>query len=73
MARTHLVAIRAFVQFMRFGALVGRRCGKCGVHAPATAGNEVFERYCRVQRNTLELLVMPLPAMLIAAAYWDPR
>ena len=73
MAWIHLVAVLALFQFMLFGALVGRARGKYGVHAPATTGNEVFERYYRVQMNTLELLVLLLPAMWIAAAYWDPR
>ena len=73
MAWIHLVALLAVLQFILFGALVGRARGRYGVQAPATTGNEVFERYYRVQMNTLELLVMLLPAMWIAAAYWDPR
>lgn len=73
MAWTYLVASLALFQFLLFGALVARARGKYGVHAPATTGNEVFERYYRVQMNTLELLVLLLPAMWIAAAYWDPR
>ena len=73
MAWIHLVALLVLVQYLLFGALVGRARGKYGVHAPATTGNEVFERYYRVQMNTLELMVVLLPAMWIAAAYWDPR
>lgn len=73
MAWIHLVAVLALFQFLLFGALVARARGKYGVHAPATTGNEVFERYYRVQMNTLELLVLLLPALWIAAAYWDPR
>lgn len=69
----NLVALLALVQYLLFGALVGRARGKYGVHAPATTGNEVFERYYRVQMNTLELIVVLLPAMWIASAYWDPR
>lgn len=73
MAWINLVALLALVQYLVFGALVGRARGKYGVQAPATTGNEVFERYYRVQMNTLELMVVLLPAMWIAAAYWDPR
>ena len=73
MAWINLVALLALVQYLVFGALVGRARGKYGVHAPAITGNEVFERYYRVQMNTLELMVVLLPAMWIAAAYWDPR
>jgi glutathione S-transferase len=69
----HLVAVLALFQYMIFGALVGSARGKYGVRAPATTGNEVFERHYRVQMNTLELMVVLLPAMWIAAAYWDPR
>lgn len=72
MAWIHLVALLALAQYLLFGALVGRARGKYGVHAPATTGNEVFERYYRVQMNTLELMVVLLPAMWIAAAYWNP-
>jgi glutathione S-transferase len=73
MAWIHLVALLALVQYLAFGALVGSARGKYGVQAPATTGNEVFERYYRVQMNTLELMVALLPALWIAGAYWDPR
>ncbi len=73
MAWIHLVALLALVQYLMFGALVGSARGKYGVQAPATTGNAVFERYYRVQMNTLELMVVLLPAMWIAAAYWEPR
>lgn len=73
MAWIHLVALLALIQYLLFGALVGRARGKYGVHAPATTGNEVFERYYRVQMNTLELMVVLLPAMWMAATYWDTR
>jgi len=73
MAWIHLVALLALVQYLLFGALVARARGKYRVPAPATTGNEIFERYYRVQMNTLELMVVLLPAMWIAAAYWDPR
>lgn len=73
MAWIHLVALLALIQYLLFGALVGRARGKYGVQAPATTGNEVFERYYRVQMNTLEMMVVLLPAMWIAAAYWSPR
>jgi uncharacterized MAPEG superfamily protein len=32
----------------------------------------MFERYYRVQMNTLELLVIFLPSLWIAASYWSP-
>jgi glutathione S-transferase len=43
------------------------------VAAPATTGNPIFERYYRVQANTIETLIVFLPALWIAATYWSPR
>ena len=60
------------MQFFFFGFSVGRAREKYNVKAPATTGNEIFERYFRVQMNTLELLVMFIPAILIAAQFWSP-
>lgn len=67
-----LVAVLALLQFIAFGLMVGKARGKYGVHAPATAGHPQFERMYRVQMNTLELLVLLLPAMYLAARYWSP-
>lgn len=66
----HIVAVLAIVQFFLFGILVGRARAKYGVRAPATTGNEHFERAFRVQMNTLEQLIAFLPALLIAGLYW---
>jgi glutathione S-transferase len=65
-----LVAMGALLQFIFFGAQVGQARGKFGVAAPAVTGHEGFERIYRVQMNTLELLVVLLPAMYAAARYW---
>lgn len=69
MALVHLVIALALAQFFVFGAAVGRARAKYGVAAPATSGNEMFERYFRVQMNTLELLVMFVPAAWLFAEY----
>lgn len=65
-----IVAVVALLQFFVFAVLVGRARMKYGVRAPATSGHEMFERAYRVQMNTLELLVLFLPALYIAATYW---
>ncbi|PJK09280.1 hypothetical protein CO608_07290 [Lysobacteraceae bacterium NML08-0793] len=65
-----LIAALAVLQFLFFGFLVGRARGKYGVKAPAVTGHEIFERSYRVQMNTLELLVVFLPALYLAARYW---
>ncbi|HEY3730001.1 MAG TPA: MAPEG family protein [Steroidobacteraceae bacterium] len=69
-----LITVLALLQFVYFGVLVGRSRERLGIRAPAVSGNETFERYYRVQMNTLELLVLLLPALWIAtvfvAGYW---
>ncbi len=40
--------------------------------APATSGNEQWERLYRVQQNTLEQLMIFLPALWIFATYVSP-
>jgi uncharacterized MAPEG superfamily protein len=67
-----LVTLVALVQFFIFGLLVGRARGIYGVKAPAVAGHEVFERAYRVQMNTLELLIILVPALYLSAKYWSP-
>lgn len=69
MALVHLVIALALMEFFAFGAAVAKARGKYGVTAPATTGHEIFERYFRVQMNTLELLVMFVPAIWIFARY----
>ncbi len=66
-----LVTAVAIAQYIWFGVLVGQARGRYGVHAPAVTGHETFERYYRVQMNTLELLVPMVPAMYLAARYWS--
>ena len=51
---------------------VGIARDKFGVKAPATTGNENFERYYRVQMNSLEMAVVFIPSLLLASQYWPP-
>ena len=53
MAYVDIVTALALLQFVYFGIQVGRARGRFGVKAPAITGNEQFERYFRVQQNTL--------------------
>jgi len=66
------VVVAALFQYFVFSIFVGRARSRYGVKAPATTGNEIFERYYRVQMNTLELLVIFLPSIYLAAKYWSP-
>ena len=68
----YLVVGLALLQFFLFGVAVGKARGTYNVPAPATTGNEVFERYFRVQMNTLENLVILVPALLLFATFVNP-
>jgi hypothetical protein len=72
MAYVDIVTILAVLQFIVFGIKVGGARGRYGVKAPATTGNEIFERYFRVQQNTLELLLCLLPALYLCSRYLNP-
>ncbi len=52
MAYVDIVTVLAVLQFLVFGFQVGGARGKYGVKAPATTGNEIFERVFRIQQNT---------------------
>jgi uncharacterized membrane protein YecN with MAPEG domain len=67
-----LITAVALLQFLYFGIQVGRARARYAVAAPATTGNEHFERHFRVQMNTLELLVMLLPALWLFGSYVSP-
>jgi glutathione S-transferase len=67
-----IVTVLAVLQFIMFGFQVGRARGKYGVKAPATTGNEIFERVFRIQQNTLEQLVGFLPGIYLFSRYFSP-
>ena len=69
MTLVNLVLMLALVEFVFILMAVGRARETYKVPAPATTGNEVFERYCRVQNNTLEQLIIFVPAIVTFAYY----
>ena len=73
MAWLDLVMTLCLIQLVAFSMLVGRARIRYDIKAPATSGHETFERLFRVQMNTLELLVVLIPAMWLAAKYWAPH
>jgi len=73
MAPAAIVIIIAVFEYMTFAFLVGRARARYGVKAPATTGHEVFERYFRVQQNTLETLVAFIPGISLFALFVDPN
>jgi glutathione S-transferase len=72
MAYVDIVTALALLQFMVFGFKVAKARGRYGVKAPAVAGNESFERFFRVQQNTLEQLIVFLPALYLFSHYNSP-
>lgn len=64
-----LVSILALMQYFFFVAMVGKARGTYSVKAPATTGNEMFERVFRVQQNTLEQLIIFLPSIYLFGLY----
>jgi glutathione S-transferase len=64
-----IVAALALIEYSVFGLQTGQARGRYGVKAPATTGNEIFERHYRVQQNTVEQLVVFLPSLYLFAAY----
>mgnify|MGYP001820975508 FL=1 len=72
MEATVIVTIIALLQYSYFGVLVGSARGKYGVSAPALTGSEEFERMNRVHLNTLEQLIVFIPALWMHAHYASP-
>jgi glutathione S-transferase len=72
MAYVDIVTALAVLQFIVFGFRVGSARGRYGVKAPAVTGNETFERYFRVQQNTLEQLIVFLPGLYLFSHYSSP-
>lgn len=64
-----IVTVLALITYFGQLILVGRARGKYDVKAPATTGNEIFERYFRVQMNTLEQLIIFLPSLWLFALF----
>lgn len=67
-----IIGLLAVIQLVVFGVLVSRARGTYGIAAPATTGHPVFERYYRVQMNTVETLLAFLPGLWLGAKYWSP-
>ena len=72
MAYIDIVTALALLQFMFFGYKVAGARMKLGIKAPAITGNEIFERHFRVQQNTLEQLVVFIPALYLFGRQVNP-
>lgn len=59
----------ALVEYMVFGAFVGKARDTYNIQAPAVSGHEVFDRYFRVHQNTLEGLIIFIPSIYAFGVY----
>jgi glutathione S-transferase len=63
MALLTIITMLAIIECIYFGMKVGKARGEYGIAAPAVTGHDMFERHYRVQMNTLEQIVIFLPAL----------
>ena len=64
---TTLAILIALLIFLGLGIVVGKARATYGVAAPLSSGHPEFDKRNRVHLNTLEQLVMFVPAMVFAA------
>ena len=69
MELTAIVIALALLEYGVITILCGSARGRYGVVAPATIGDPTFERYFRVQQNSVEQLIIFVPAMLLFGHY----
>ena len=63
------IALSASYLLLSFGLRTGINRGKFGVSAPSISGNKSWERINRVHINTLEQLIVFIPAILAFSYY----
>jgi len=68
----YLVTLLILLEYLTIGYLVSKARSRFKVRAPAVTGHPEFERYFRVQQNTIEQLVVVLPAMWIFGLTLSP-
>ena len=62
-----VVLMLILLQTLYFGIEVGRARQRLRIEAPAVSGNDEFDRYFRAHQNSLEQLIVFLPAVLVGA------
>jgi len=67
MSFVSFVASLALLEYLIIVLLTGRARATYNVDAPATTGHPMFERWIRVQQNTVEQLVVFIPALFLFA------
>ena len=70
---TTLVAVAALAVYVWLAMWVGKVRGKYGVVAPSEDGPPEFRRIFRAHMNTLEQIVLFLPALAMFAMAWGDQ
>ena len=68
----YLMTLLILLEYLCMGYLVSAARARFKVRAPAVTGHPEFERYFRVQQNTIEQLVVVLPSMWIFGLTLSP-
>jgi len=68
-----IVAALVLIEYMVIVWLTGQARGRYGVAAPATTGHPIFERWLRVQTNTVEQLVIFFPGLWLFSEHVSPN
>ncbi len=69
MALIGIVIGLALIEYFATVFLCGRARSRYEIVAPSTTGDSTFERYFRVQQNTMEQLIIFLPAIALFGVY----
>ena len=72
MENATLIVLLALLQYVWFTVRVGTTRGKYEVNAPACEGDETWRRMFRIQQNTMEQLIILVPASYTFAYYTSP-
>ncbi|HEY3644331.1 MAG TPA: MAPEG family protein [Gammaproteobacteria bacterium] len=72
MSLAYLAILAIIIEYALIGSMVAVARSRYKVAAPAVTGNPDFERYFRVQQNTLEQLIMVIPCLWIFAVTLSP-
>jgi glutathione S-transferase len=64
-----IVTVLALIQVNSFAFLVGKQRAKHGVKAPSISGDPEFERTFRIHQNTVEQLIVFIPALWLFGYY----
>jgi len=69
MELVYFMIMLALLEYVAMAALVGRAREKFGILAPTMTGHPDFERVIRVHLNTLENLIIFVPAVWVFGSY----